>query len=50
MDAVLGTILILAALAMNIGLVLWSQRTIRRIAEKGAGPYRKIMKDLRDGG
>ena len=49
-DIVLGCLLVALALGFNAALVLWSCRIIHQIAEKGPGPYHKILKDLRDGG
>ena len=46
MDAIIGTALIAGALAALSCLVLWSRRTIERIARKRSRSARAILKDL----
>jgi uncharacterized membrane protein (DUF4010 family) len=48
-DAVIGIIVIAAALGLLTGLVLWSRRRIQRIARNGFGSARAIEKELRGG-
>ena len=45
-DAMLGCVLVAAALSTLTALTLWSRRTIRRIRESGSRSLREIMKDL----
>jgi len=47
-DAVLGVILIIAALAAITGLVVWSRWSINRIADKKLESARDIIRDLRN--
>ncbi|MHC5037740.1 MAG: hypothetical protein ACYTHM_10525 [Planctomycetota bacterium] len=49
-DTFLGCILAALSLAFITYLTLWSRRMIHRIAEKGEGTFRKIVKDIRHGG
>ena len=48
LDAIIGCTVIICALGLIVGLLLWSRRVIKRIAGKGAASSaRQIMKDLR---
>ena len=47
-DLVAGIVIIAAAMCLLLGLVFWSRRIINRIARRGFGSAREIMKDLRD--
>lgn len=49
LDLILGCVVAAAALGFLTVLVLWSRRSIDRIAEKGYKSFREIMKGLRDG-
>jgi len=46
-NAILGMIIIVAALGVLLGLVAWSRRRIRRIGRNGYGSARAIEKELR---
>jgi len=46
-DIVIGCAAAGAALAVLVGLVLWSRRRIERIAARGYGTARQIEKDQR---
>jgi len=46
-DAILGWMLVAGALSLITYLVLWSRRTINRIAERGLRSARQIVKELR---
>ena len=48
-DAVVGMVLLAAALASLVVLVFWSRRRIERISRNGYGTARAIEKEL-DGG
>ncbi len=48
-DAIIGLILILAAVAANIALALWSRHLIHWIERTGPRSARKIIKDLHRG-
>ena len=45
----LGCVLVTGALGLIAYLVVWSRRTIDRIARKGLGSAREIVKDLGNG-
>ncbi len=47
LDAVFGCIAVALSLGLIVGLVLWSCRSIDRIARKGLGSAREILKDKR---
>jgi len=49
-DILLGCIIAGAALGLITYLVLWSRRTIDRIAERGSRSAREIVKERRHGG
>jgi hypothetical protein len=44
-DIVLGCVLVGASLAAQVFLVLWSRRSINRIARRGYASARKIASD-----
>ena len=46
-DTLIGIILVVCALSAITLLVLWSRRTINRIADKNLRSLREIMKDRR---
>ena len=46
MDALAGTILLIAALALNIAIVIWCNRRIDVISGKKHRSAREIIKDL----
>ena len=46
-DTILGCVVIVAALGFITYLVLWSRRTIDRIAESGLRTAREIVRELR---
>lgn len=48
-DLVVGTLVLIGALSIVVGLVLWSRYVIERIARRGLRTARDIMKDLRHG-
>ena len=50
LDAIVGCIVIVAALGVIISLVLWSRRRINRIAGTGYRSAREIVKDSHRGG
>lgn len=45
---IVGCLIVGAALGLSTFLVLWSRRTIERIAKKGLNSAREIEKDLND--
>jgi len=47
-DSLLGCIIVVVALSSITYLVLWSRRTIERIARKRLSSVREILEDLRD--
>ena len=49
-DTIIGLVLMVGALALLTGLVLWSRRRIDRIARNGYGSARAIERELDDGG
>jgi multisubunit Na+/H+ antiporter MnhF subunit len=49
-NALVGCIVIAAALALLTYLVLWGRRTINRIAGSGSRSAREIARELRRGG
>ena len=46
-DTILGWMFVAGALSLITYLVLWSRRTINRIAERGFRSARQIVKELR---
>jgi hypothetical protein len=46
-DTVLGIFVVLVSLAAMLGLVLWSRRTINRIARNALSTAREIMQEFR---
>jgi hypothetical protein len=49
-DAVVGLVVLVLALALAAGLVLWSRRTINVIAKKGLTSARDIAQELNGNG
>ena len=49
-DVYIGCILVAFALTSVTALILWSRRTIERIARKGYRSARETAKDLQNGG
>jgi len=49
-DAILGCVLAACVLATMVVLVLVSRNTIHRIARKGGGSAREILKDAKSDG
>jgi hypothetical protein len=47
---VIGLGIVVGALVVNVGLVIWSRRRINTIARKGLRSVRDIAKELGDGG
>jgi hypothetical protein len=47
MDAIIGTVIVAAAMILLIVMVWWSYRTIDRIARMSPRSAREIRKDLR---
>ncbi len=48
-EAVIGCTIVAAALAILVTLVIWSRRTINRIAESDLKSVRDIVRDLENG-
>jgi len=48
-DVVIGGVVVVTALALLVGLALWSRRIIERIADKKLGAMRDIMRDMNGG-
>lgn len=48
-DTIVGCILLVTVLCIIISLVVWSRRTIIRIAEKDFHSARDIVRGLKDG-
>ena len=48
-DVLIGLIVIAGALGLIVLLVLWSRRSINRIASNGFGSAREIARDRRRG-
>jgi uncharacterized membrane protein YccC len=46
-DTILGCVVVVAALGLITYLVLWSRRTIDRIAKSGLRTAREIVRELR---
>jgi len=45
-DAALGCMIILAAVALLVGLTLWNRRIIERISRRGPTSARQIIKEM----
>ncbi len=50
-DILIGSVVVVTAVAAMFALVLWSRRTIGRIARRGEGnrSAREILQELRNG-
>lgn len=48
-DTILGIFIIAFGLGFMTYLLIWSRRTIGRIAKKNSGSIREILKDLEHG-
>lgn len=46
LDTIIGVCLVVFAVGLLIGLVLWSRRTINHIDQTGPRSARKILRDL----
>ena len=46
MNVLIGCVVTVCALALIVALVLWSRRTINRIAKKGFRTARQTLKEL----
>lgn len=49
-DALLGILIIAFGLGLMTYLILWSRKTIKRIARKQPGSLREIVKEFHNGG
>jgi len=49
MNVLIGCVVTACALALIVGLVLWSRRTINRIAKNGFRTARQTLKELNGG-
>jgi len=48
-EAAIGSLIVVAALAVLLVLVVWSRRAINRIAERDLKSVRDIVKDFQNG-
>jgi len=48
-EAIVGTFIVVAALALLVGMVVWSRQAIERIARRRLKSVRDIVKDFQNG-